>query len=88
MDAIDAQILETAVARTPLRNSGPARFRETTAIQAVSVRTPRWVATSIADTGVRAPGVRSDVTWTEQRAAVAKLNRNGEEWQLILEQET
>lgn len=84
---LDAQMLEAAVAKAPLRSSGQARFREVAATQAASLRAPRWVATSSADTSVQAPGVRSEATWSEQRAAVVRLNRNGEVWQLMLEQE-
>ncbi len=84
---LDAQMLDASVAKAPLRGSGQARFREVAATQAASLRAPRWVATSIADTSVQAPGVRSEATWSEQRAAVVRLNQDGEVWQLMLEQE-
>lgn len=84
---LDLQVRAAAVAHAPLRHSGQARFRDRGGMQIASLRTPRWVATSIADTSVRAPGVRSDLSWSEQHAAVIKLNRGEHAWQLMLELE-
>ena len=71
-----------AAARAPTRTAGLARFRNTTALPAVTVRSPTWTIQPLGDGTAPAldPGVR---TWSEHLAALAALNRATASFQIV-----
>jgi hypothetical protein len=71
-----------AVARAPLRNTGPARFRVPDAAKAAQLAAPTFRIVPF-DEGAPAvvdPGTQS---WSEYRASLAKLNRGAANWQMV-----
>ena len=71
-----------AVARAPLRRTGPGRFRVPDAPKAASLVAPKFRIVPF-DEGTPAavdPGTQS---WSEYRAALASLNRGAAHWQVV-----
>ncbi len=77
-----AQTKSGAVARAPIRRAGQARFRQADAPPAATVSALRWTITPLAQGAAASvdPQLR---TWSEYRAALAKLNRGAANWQMV-----
>jgi hypothetical protein len=71
-----------AAARSPLRRTGLARFRDPDAAPAASLNPPRWTLLPLAD-GAAAATAADVSTWSEYRAAQDRLNRGGARWQIV-----
>jgi hypothetical protein len=84
--ALRAQTGTGAVARVPVRAVGRARFRNPAVAPAATLAEPRWRIVQVADGGPAPidPGI---TTWSEQRTALAALNRGGARWQMIPDHE-
>jgi hypothetical protein len=80
--ALQAQAQTGAAARAPVRAVGRARFADPAAAPAATLVDPPWRIVQVAD-GSAAPIDPSITTWSEQRAALAALNRGGARWQLV-----
>jgi len=70
------------VARAPLRRTGPARFRVPDAPKAAALVAPRFRIVPF-DEGAPAPVDPGTQSWSEYRAALAKLNRGAASWQVV-----
>jgi len=71
-----------AVARAPLRSTGPARFRVSDAPKAAALTSLRFRIVPF-DEGAPAPVDPGTQSWSEYRAALAKLNRGAANWQMV-----
>ncbi len=71
-----------SVARAPIRRTGPARFRVPNAPQAATLVAPRFRIVPF-DEGAPAPVDPGTQSWSEYRAALAKLNRGAATWQVV-----
>jgi hypothetical protein len=71
-----------AVARAPLRNTGPARFRVADAPKAAALTSLRFRIVPF-DEGAPAPVEPGTQSWSEYRAALGKLNRGAANWQMV-----
>jgi len=71
-----------SVARAPLRRTGPARFRVPDAPKAAALVAPRFRIVPF-DEGAPAPVDPGTQSWSEYRAALAKLNRGAASWQVV-----
>jgi hypothetical protein len=86
--ALQAHARTGAAARAPVRAVGRARFADPSAAapRAATLADPPWRIVRVADGGA-APIDPSITTWSEQRAALAALNRGGARWQMVPEHE-
>jgi hypothetical protein len=80
--ALASQSRSSAAARAPARRLGRARFANGAARPAAGLAAPRWRIVAAGD-GAAAPPTPGAVTWSEQRAALAGLNRGGAAWLLV-----
>jgi hypothetical protein len=71
-----------SVARAPIRRTGPARFRVPDAPKAAALVTPRFRIVPF-DEGTPAPVDPGTQSWSDYRAALAKLNRGAASWQVV-----
>ena len=71
-----------AAARVPARRVGRARFRDTRVRAAATLRSPDWRIVQASDGAIR-PEQPSLRTWSENRSALATLNRGGARWLMI-----
>jgi hypothetical protein len=82
--ALQAQARTGAAARALVRAVGRARFADPAAAgrRAATLADPPWRIVQVAD-GSAAPIDPGITTWSEQRAALAVLNRGGAHWQMV-----
>jgi hypothetical protein len=79
--ALSAQAGTGATSRAPVRTAGRARFRNNTVSGPTVVEAP-WRILRVRDSSP-APIDPNITTWSEQRAALAALNRGGAQWQMV-----
>ncbi|GIH02225.1 hypothetical protein Rhe02_02920 [Rhizocola hellebori] len=80
--SLDAQTGTGSAARAPVRASGRARFSNPQTAAAATLSAPSWRIVEV-QTNQQAPIDPSITTWSEQRAALAVLNRGGQRWQMV-----
>ena len=71
-----------STARVPARRVGSARFHNTRVRPAATLRPPHWRIVQASDGTIR-PAQPALRTWSENRAALAQLNRGGADWLMI-----